>query len=90
VVVRLWGNKRESEREMALTVAMASLRGVMHVFRVLANNGLVSPDDIDESSIGLIRDLEQLPESMQGAVQEFVVATFADLKMMAAANWKAE
>ena len=82
--------KALEEADITLTVALASMRASMHVFRLLANNGLVSPKDIDESSTEVIHDLERLPQRTHGAIQEFVVKTFAELKAIAATNWKGE
>ena len=89
----IWKSGRKKaieEGDITLTIALASMRASMHILRLLANNGLVTPDDIDESSTEVIHDLERLPQHTHGAIQEFVVKTFAELKLVAAANWKGE
>jgi hypothetical protein len=92
VVVSLWRNKPHADDWALLpqTVAMASMRGLLHVFGILANRGLISPQEIDDSFDGVLRDLAQLPEEARVKFSDVILSTLADLKAVAAANWKGE
>ena len=69
-------------------VAMAALQASLHSPRVLASNGLVSPDDIDQSIDGVMETLESLSPEAFAIVQKNLDPAFANLKQLAANNWR--
>ena len=88
-----WSSKKRESEEWALlpqTLAMASLRAVLHNFGVLANRGLISPQELDNAFAGVIRDFSHLPMEAQARFTDDIVETLADFKAVAAANWKGE
>ncbi len=88
-----WFSKKPQSDEWALlpqTVAMASMRAVLHNFGVLANRGLISPQELEDALDGVLRDLSQLPEEARVRFSDVIAETLADLKVVAAANWKGE
>ena len=85
-----WRKKARERGEIPLRIALASVRATTHIFRVLANRGLVAPQDIADSTAGVISILEELPEELHASLRENVVQNYDDIKQIAAANWKGE
>ena len=82
---------RKTEADgIPLILAEAAFRATTHIFRVLANRGLVSPQDIRESTSGVIAILEGLPKDLHGSLRENVLRNYEDIEQVAAANWKSE
>jgi hypothetical protein len=71
-------------------ISMAALHASLHALRILAERGLVSPEDIDESLDGIIETLESLPAEVLPIVMKTLDPLLAQLKQIAARNWKPE
>ena len=76
-----------SREEIAFTVANAALHSSLHSLRILANRGLVSPKDLDESLEGVFETLENLPTDWLAIFQKRYDPLFAELKRVAAVRW---
>jgi hypothetical protein len=73
-----------------ITLGMAGIHASLHSIRILANNGLVSPREIDESLDGVTETLENLPQDLLALIQPTLDPLLAEIKQAAAANWKGE
>ena len=73
-----------------MTVALAAMQAALHALRVLANRGLLSPKDADESLDGMMQTLEGLPEQwLRASIADFD-AVFVEIRQSAAANWTSD
>ena len=82
--------KKKEADEIPLILAEASFRATTHLFRLLANRGVVSPQDIEDSTRGVVTILEGLPKELHASLRENVIRNYDDIKQIAAANWKGE
>jgi len=88
-----WWSRKPLIDEWALIperIAMTSFRVTLHTFGVLANRGLVSPQEIDDTFAQVFRDYEELPEEVRARLTQTLKETLADIKSVAAANRKGE
>ena len=87
-----WRRKRDFDEWAAIPqrIAFTSFRVTLHTFGVLANRGLVSPKEIDDSFAEVFRDYEELPDDARARLAQALEETLADIKAVAAANWKGE
>ena len=73
-----------------ITLSMASIHASLHSLRIVANAGLVSPQEIDKSLDGVTETLENLPSAFLGMIQPTLDPLFADIKRAASEKWKGE
>ncbi|BBE34638.1 hypothetical protein [Sphingosinicella microcystinivorans] len=69
-------------------LAMAAIHMSLHSLRILAQRGLVSPEDADESLDGVFETLENLEPERLVVVQRHLDPLFAEIKQIASAKWK--
>jgi hypothetical protein len=72
--------------EMAL--ALAALTASIHSHRILINNGLVGPDEVETVLDAITQMIERLPENLSGEFIRRYDPMFAAMKQAAHDNWK--
>lgn len=69
-------------------LAIAGLQAALHAIRMLANSGLVSPEDVDRSLEGVTATLETLPPDLIAQMQVSLDPILSEIKQAAAANYR--
>ncbi|WP_430429092.1 hypothetical protein [Parasphingorhabdus sp.] len=74
--------------ENLFSLSIASLHASLHSIRMLANQGLVSPSDVDASLDGITESLEKASSDFVALIQPSLDPIFAEIKQSAARNWQ--
>ena len=72
----------------AMTVGMAAIQLGIHNMITSAQKGHISPAEVDKALDGVTETLENLTPEFQAKVMKNLDPQFANLKRVAAENWK--
>jgi hypothetical protein len=73
----------------AVSVGMAAIQLGLHNMITSAQKGHISPAEVDQALDGVTETLENLTPELQAKVMKSLDPQFANLKRIAAENWKA-
>lgn len=69
------------------TLAMAAMAGVVHLTRILANRGLVSPNEVESIYSGIVEISQTGSAEVASAVETALGVPFVELRQTAAERW---
>ncbi|WCT76474.1 hypothetical protein [Novosphingobium humi] len=81
------GNGFEQVIGALTNLSIAALGAGVHAIRMMANAGLVSPSDVDESFDGITEAIENMPEPFSSNLAAAFFEAFAEIKDSASTNW---
>ncbi|MBK8630349.1 MAG: hypothetical protein IPN84_09110 [Sphingomonadales bacterium] len=73
-----------------MAISLASLTSSLHSHRILINNGLVEPEEVEAILDAITSMFERLPEQLSSEFMSRYDPMFAAMRQAAKDNWKPE
>jgi hypothetical protein len=91
VVVSAFDDLSEEQKIEAIRrLSGASLALNMNTFTILANRGLLRPEEVDGTLSTLVELIDKLPESLRAEISPGVMEKLEAVRREAASNWSGQ